>query len=273
VTLPSGIVEMELLDGLTRIASLAAAAILAVRSPADTRRDKSDRSPVTAADEAAESVIQDGLARLLPDVPVLSEEAAARPSSLAPNGRCLLVDPLDGTRELLAGDSEYAVNIALIDNGLPVMGVIAAPALNRVWRGIVGRGAERLALAPGDGPERAKERLHIRTRPQPRHGAVAVVSRFHRDAATDAYLDSFPDVQRTVVGASIKFCRIAEGVADIYARMAAMWPWDIAAGHALVTAAGGVMKAADGGTLRYDGLGNRLPPFVAFGDPHAARWR
>jgi 3'(2'), 5'-bisphosphate nucleotidase len=153
------------------------------------------------------------------------------------------------------------------------MGLILAPAMGCAWRGIVGQGAERLRLAPGSEPTSATERRAIRTRAQPPRGAVAMISRFHRERETDAFLDRFPGVQRQVIGSSLKFCRLAEGNADIYARMTAMWPWDVAAGHALVTAAGGVMMAADGEPLRYDRPGQRLPPFVTFGDRSAAQWR
>jgi len=273
VTSGPGSVGTALLDGLTSIASRAAAAILEVADPGLTRRDKADRSPVTAADENAEAVIQDGLARLLPGVPVVSEESAARLPPGAAQGRYLLVDPLDGTREILAGEREYAINIALIENCAPAMGVIMAPALGLLWRGIVGTGAERLRLDPGADPGQAAERVAIRTRAQPARGAAAVVSRFHREAETDAYLDQFPQVQRTVIGASIKFCRLAEGTADIYARMSAMWPWDVAAGHALVEAAGGILRDTSGQPIRYDRPHTRLPAFIAFGDPAAARWR
>jgi 3'(2'), 5'-bisphosphate nucleotidase len=273
VTPELGIVGKRFLDGLTLAASRAAAAILAVNAPDLARREKPDNSPVTAADDAAQSAILEELARLLPGVPVLSEESAEGLATAAPDRRFVLVDPLDGTRELLAGEIEYAVNIALIEDGVPAIGVIFAPAMGQVWRGIVGHGAERLHLAPGDEPQNATDVSVIRTRPQPARGAVALVSRFHREAETDTYLDRLPEVQRRVVGASIKFCRLAEGAADVYPRMSPMWPWDVAAGHALVTAAGGVMKSADGRPLTYERPGERLPPFIAFGDPASARWR
>ena len=131
--------DQRLLDELTLIASQAAAAILSVHGSALRQRDKADRSPVTAADEASEKIILDGLSRLLPDVPVVSEEASALPAPAALGERFFLVDPLDGTREFIAGESEYTVNIALIVGGRPMAGIIAAPALATVWRGIVGK--------------------------------------------------------------------------------------------------------------------------------------
>jgi 3'(2'), 5'-bisphosphate nucleotidase len=255
----------QLLDGLTEIASRAAAAILAIKDPRGTQRDKADSSPVTAADEASEAVILDGLAKLLPGVPVVSEESGqSAPGALG--GEFLLVDPLDGTRELLAGEKEFAVNIAMVSGTTPALGVIAAPALGLIWRGNVGGGAERLNLPPGAPLKDLQTRTPIRTRPQPTHGAIALVSRFHRDAATDAFLDRFADVQRLVVGAALKFCRIAEGGADIYARMGAMSEWDLAAGHALVEAAGGSMTGPKGEPLRYGRPDFRIASFLARGD-------
>ncbi len=267
MTQDSEIADPRLLDELTLIASRAAAAILAIDALALAPRNKPDQSPVTAADEASEAVILEGLARLLPGVPVVSEETAGLGAPPTLGERFLLVDPLDGTRELLAGESEYTINIALVSGGTPVIGIVAAPALGTVWRGIAGVGAERLRLAPGATVTAAREREPIHTRRRPSHGAAAVVSRFHRDAATDAYLDGLPGVQRAVVGSAIKFCRVAEGAADIYARMSSLSEWDAAAGHALIVAAGGAMTAANGEPLRYGRPGFRLSPFIAVGDP------
>jgi 3'(2'), 5'-bisphosphate nucleotidase len=258
----------RLLDELTGLASRAAAAILAVPTPAATERTKPDRSPVTAADEASEAVILEGLARLLPGVPVVSEEASARGQQAMLGDTFLLVDPLDGTRELLAGEAEYAINIALVEDGTPVIGLIAAPALGTVWRGRVGDGAERLQLAAGAPAGDARGRTAIRTRARPAQGAVALVSRFHRNRATDTWLDRWPQLQRLVVGSSLKFSRIAEGAADLYPRLSPMSEWDIAAGHALIVAAGGVMTAPDGSALSYGRPNVPVAGFIAQGDPN-----
>jgi 3'(2'), 5'-bisphosphate nucleotidase len=264
------IVDRGLIDELASVASRAAAAILSF-GPADlARRDKADRSPVTAADEASDHVILDGLRRLLPGVPVISEETAAQAGAAARGSRFLLVDPLDGTRELLAGEAEYTVNIALIDGGRPVAGVIAAPALGTIWTGLVGQGAERLRLAPGAEPAAARERTAIRTRARPRHGAIALLSRFHRDAETDAYLERLAPMERVVCGSAVKFCRIAEGAADLYVRLSSLSEWDAAAGHALVTAAGGTVTTVDGSPLTYGRAGFRLPAFIVAGDGSAS---
>src|SRR3954469_25745599 len=182
----SGIVTAELLDGLTLIASQAAAAILAVPRPDLKPRQKADTSPVTAADHAAEAVILDGLKRLLPGVPVVSEEMTGNRAVERLGPRFLLVDPLDGTREFLAGLDEYTVNIALIEDGTPTVGVLGAPARGTIWRGRVGHGAERLTGAARAAPDAASLRTAVRSRACPASGARVLISRSHLDAATDA---------------------------------------------------------------------------------------
>jgi 3'(2'), 5'-bisphosphate nucleotidase len=259
--------ETILLDGLTRIASRAAAAILAVlRSDLD-RRLKADASPVTAADRASEAVILEELARLLPGTPIVSEESTGNRSLAIGRSRWLIVDPLDGTREFIAGLDEYVVNIALVEDGAPVAGVVAAPARGTIWRGHVGRGAERLTLAPGAAPEAVRERIAIRTRVRPASGARVLVSRSHLDPATDAYVDRLADPQRVACGSALKFCLIAEGVADLYPRLAPTSEWDVAAGHALLRAAGGDVRRPDGGPLTYGRDRFLIPGFIASGEP------
>jgi 3'(2'), 5'-bisphosphate nucleotidase len=257
-----------MLDELTAIASRAAGAIISAKATGLQPRTKPNHSPVTAADEAAEEIVIGGLSRLIPDVAIISEEASARQPRDVSSGRFFLVDPLDGTHELLAGEDEYTVNIALIEHGHSIAGVVAAPALGVIWRGLVGHGAERLRLAPGAPLDRATERKTIRTRRMPLDAPVAVTSRFHPEPETGAYLDAIPGVRRVTCGSSLKFCRIAEGTADLYPRLAALSEWDVAAGHALVTAAGGAVTTINGGPLTYRGRPNfRLPPFVAWGEP------
>ncbi len=257
---------VRLLDGLTLIASRAAEAILAVPRLDLNRRDKPDASPVTAADDAAETVILAGLGRLLPGVPIVSEESTGNRSVKGLGQRFVIVDPLDGTREFLADLDEYTVNIALVENEAPVLGVVAAPARGLIWRGCVGHGAERLALTPGAAPDAARERVTIHTRAQPANGARVLVSRSHQDAATDTYIDRLPQAERIPCGSSLKFCLVAEGSADLYPRLGPISEWDIAAGHAVLVAAGGTMHRLDGGALRY-GQGNFLVSgFIASGD-------
>jgi 3'(2'), 5'-bisphosphate nucleotidase len=267
----AGMATPEGLDALTDIVSRAAAAIVAIDRSTVAWRAKADRSPVSAADEAANAVILAGLARLVPDVPVVSEEEQAKPSELEPlEAGFILVDPLDGTREFLAGRDEFTVNIALVSGGKPVIGIIAAPALGLVWRGIAGHGAERLDLAAGAAPRQASQRTAIHTRRRPAAGFTVLHSRSHFDARTDAFLNRLPVAARAPCGSSLKFVRIAEGGADLYARLAPTCEWDVAAGHAVLAAAGGRVTAADGGDLAYGGApGFRIPGFVAWGDPGA----
>ena len=260
----SALVDQRMLDELTLIASQAATAILSVHSSDLRTRNKADHSPVTAADEASEEIILSGLARLLPGAAIVSEEAAARPAPATLGNQFFLVDPLDGTREFIAGDVEYTINIALIENGQPVVGIVAAPELRTLWRGAVGRAAQRMKLEPG-GAVAAAELSAICTRAKPVGRLVAMTSRSHPDPATSAYLDQLPDVQRTPCGSSLKFCRIAEGAADIYPRLTSLSEWDIAAGHALVAAAGGTVTTIDGQAVTYGRPGFRAPPFIAWG--------
>jgi 3'(2'), 5'-bisphosphate nucleotidase len=255
----------DLLDELTRITVQAAAAILDFAIEAGVR-NKADGSPVTAADEAAEAIICDGLKRLAPAVPVISEEHAARekPKPIA-DGSYFLVDPLDGTREFIAGRDEYTINIALMTDGAPLFGIICAPALGHLWRGIVDRGSERLSFAsPTEAP------TPIRTRRRPQSEAVVMVSRSHLEARTKSYVDGLPGAKLVQSGSSIKFCRLAEGSADVYPRLAPTHDWDIAAGHAILKAAGGGVTAPDGAPLVYGSHDLLIPAFLAWGDPARA---
>jgi 3'(2'), 5'-bisphosphate nucleotidase len=261
-----------LLDQLTTLVSRAAAAILAARASGLNPLSKADRSPVTAADMVAESVIMAGLAALAPGVPVVSEESVEANPPGRLDGDFILVDPLDGTRELVAGRDEFTVNVAVLRAGRPALGIIAAPAYGLLWRGRVGAGAERLRLAPGAPAADARERVTIRTRPRPATELIAAVSRSHPDAATEALLGRLPVTARLICGSSIKFCRLAEGVADFYPRLSTTCEWDVAAGHALLAAAGGAVTRPDGTPLAYGRTADRflIPAFIAVGDPSAA---
>jgi 3'(2'), 5'-bisphosphate nucleotidase len=262
----------SLIDDLTAIVSRAAAAIRQVAPQAAKRRMKADRSPVTDADEAAEAVILDGLARLMPGVPVVSEEACARAAHPRLGASFILVDPLDGTREFLAGLDEFTVNLAIVVDGVPEIGIIAAPAHGRVWRGAIGRGGERFDLAPGASPAAARDMTPLRPRRRPARGLVAAVSRSHLDPRTAAFVAGLPHAAQMVCGSSLKFCRLAEGSADVYPRLAPTREWDIAAGHALLAASGGAVTAPDGTVLAYGRTAEdfRVPGFVAWADPAAA---
>jgi 3'(2'), 5'-bisphosphate nucleotidase len=253
-------VDAKLSGGLTALVAKASAAILAIAPSALQMRLKADHSPVTAADEAADAIIAEGLARLLPGVAVVSEESLEPAATLGET--FVLVDPLDGTKEFVAGRGDYTVNIAIITDGQPIAGFIAAPALGLIFRGVVGRGAERLTLE-------ATAPVPIRCRPSPSSALVAAISRSHLDAATSAFLDRLAVGERISCGSSLKFCRLAEGAADVYPRLSPISEWDIAAGHAIVTAAGGLVIAPSGEPLRYGRAtqGFKVPGFVAWGDP------
>jgi 3'(2'), 5'-bisphosphate nucleotidase len=261
--------SLELLDGLTLIASKAAAAILAIPRPDLNRQEKPDTSPVTAADHASEALILDGLKRLMPDVPIVSEEMTGNRAVEGLGSRFLLVDPLDGTREFLAGTDEYAVCIALIEGGSPVLGVLAAPARGLIWRGAVGQGAERLTLAPGAAPAAARERIAIHTRARPASGAGVLVSRSHLDAATAAYVERLNRPRKMSCGSAVKFGLLAEGSADLYPRFGPTSEWDIAAGHAVLAAAGGAVTRTDGTPMKYGQPPFLVSGFIATADPAA----
>jgi 3'(2'), 5'-bisphosphate nucleotidase len=272
MTVPS---DDALLDQMTSIVSRAAAAILAARASALNTRTKADQSPVTAADDASEAIILEGMTRLMPGVPIISEEASARAAVGAIGDEFILVDPVDGTRELVAGRDEFTINLGLVRGERPALGIVAAPALGMVWRTAAAGGAERFRLAPGAAADAAHEITAVRSRPMPKAGIVAAVSRSHFDAATGVFLGQlaarFGGVTRFATGSAIKLCRVAEGLADVYPRLAPTHQWDVAAGHAVLAAAGGIVTTPAGLPLSYrpaDGL--RVAGFIAWGDPSAA---
>ncbi len=229
-------------------------------------RTKEDGSAVTDADEAAERLILERLEALAPYIPVVAEEAmAAGQAPEVDEGPFFLVDPLDGTKEFISGRGEFTVNIALVDGGAPIIGVVYAPALSRMFFGAVGEGAFEEKIAP-DGTVEMTERA-ITTRTPPEQGLTAVASRSHRDEKTDDYLAKFKVASFVSAGSSLKFCLVAAGEADIYPRHGRTMEWDTAAGHAVLTAAGGTVTEVDGPVLRYgkvkDAFAN--PFFVARG--------
>ena len=265
----------RLMAPLTELVARAGAAILKVDRSRMRVDGKADGSPVTEADLAADRIIADGLARLAPDIPALSEERVTLARGGCP-GAFFLIDPLDGTKEFVAGRNEFTVNLALVVEGTPLLGIIGAPALGLIWRGLVGQGAERLVAGEVDG-QWAGPAEPIRTRPFPSPGKpwIAAVSRSHGDAATEAFIDARPGAIRERLGSAVKLAKVAEGAVDIYPRLAPTSEWDIAAGHAIVTAAGGKVTDAAGADLRF-GQGPRqgakdfiVPAFIAWGDPTA----
>lgn len=224
---------------------------------------KAGHDPVTEADRAVDAVLRQNLLR--DGEGWLSEETADSPDRLDKQ-RVWIVDPLDGTREFVAGRDEYTVNIALMQGGAPILGIIAAPAFGLIWRGIVGSGAERIAFTEGRcSPPRA---IHARQNPDGR--LVILASRSHLEARTRAFLDRFPQAELMQCGSSIKFCRLAEGAADLYPRLAPTHDWDIAAGHGILKAAGGEVRAPDGSPVVYGSTELLVPAFIASAGPFRA---
>jgi 3'(2'), 5'-bisphosphate nucleotidase len=264
-----GAAAATLLEPLTELVIRAGAAILAVDRRAMRVDGKADGSPVTEADLAADRIIAEGLAWLVPEIPVLSEERAGLAQPLD-RGSFFLVDPLDGTKEFVAGRNEFTVNLALVSHGTPLLGIVGAPALGLIWRGLVGRGAERLTIR--ENASRLAEPIHSRKLPPRGSPWIAAVSRSHLDARSEAFIAARPASTRLVLGSAVKFGRVAEGSVDIYPRLAPTSEWDVAAGHALVTAAGGRITDAHGKALQF-GTGAHgfiVPEFIAWGDPEAA---
>lgn len=253
-------------EGVVAIAVEAGAAIMAVHDDDLAVRAKADASPVTAADLAAHRCIVEGLARLTPDIPVLSEESAHVVSFEQRRGwsRYWLVDPLDGTREFLKGNGEFTVNIALVDHGVAVFGVIQAPVTGVVWHGAPGQGAFRR--------DREGERAIAARRPATAPLRVAA-SRSHLDPRTAALLARIGDHETIGLGSSLKFCLLAEGGMDAYPRMGPTSEWDTAAGQAILEAAGGCVLDLQGRPFRYNQRDTLLNgDFIALGDP-ALPWR
>ena len=254
-------------EGVIAIAHAAAAAILEVYADDFDVVRKADASPVTAADLAAHRVIVDGLQALTPDIPILSEEAAhAVPFETRRQWpRMWLVDPLDGTREFVKRNGEFTVNIALIEDGVSVFGVIQAPVTSVLWHGAPGSGAFR---RDGD----AEVAIHARRIARGDVLRVAA-SRSHRDPRTDALLARLGNSEPVALGSSLKFCRLAEGGMDVYPRFGPTSEWDTGAGQAIVEAAGGVVLDPQGRPFRYNRRKTILNgDFIALGDP-ALPWR
>ena len=253
-----------LLDELAALARQAGAVVMAIYATDFSVRGKGDASPVTEADEQAEAVILAGLAQLAPGIPVVAEEsvAAGRMPDVS-GGRFWLVDPLDGTREFISRNGEFTVNIALIDQGRPVVGVVLAPAVG-------GAGGRLFAGAAGHGAwvEDGQGRRAIHCRPVPVEGLTVVASRSHGDAAAlDAFLAGRRVAALTNAGSSLKLCLLAEGAADLYPRHGRTMEWDIAAGHAVLAAAGGDVWLIDGSApLGYGKPGFENPHFYAAGE-------
>jgi 3'(2'), 5'-bisphosphate nucleotidase len=238
----------RILNGMIAAAAEAGTKIREMAATGVVARSKPDASPVTDADEAAEAIIEKHLAALLPGVPMIGEEAVAGGSNKKPGSTFFLVDPIDGTRDFIAKREGYTVNIGLLIDDTPALGVIYAPALGELYAGGAD-GAYRWPLVPGINIENVpEEKIRVRSASK---NLVACVSHSHLDGDTTAWLRK-RNIEETIkVGSSIKFCRVAEGKADVYPRLGPVSEWDIAAGHAILMAAGGSVRAPDGTPLRY----------------------
>jgi 3'(2'), 5'-bisphosphate nucleotidase len=256
--------DEQLLEALIGAAIEAGCAIAAIYRGHFDVRIKADASPVTAADHAAEAIILKHLAVAAPSIPVIAEEevAAGRVPGIA--REFFLVDPLDGTKEFVQRRGDFTVNIALIRDGAPVLGVVYAPATARLFAGIVSSQTAFQANQSPDSSVRAA-RIPIRVRSVPTEGVTAVASRSHRSAETDSYLERYRVADLVSIGSSLKFCLVAGGEADLYPRLGPTMEWDTAAGHAVLLAAGGTVLAADGAALRYGKPEFRNPSFIAAG--------
>lgn len=259
----------ELLPALVGICRDAGREILEVYGTDFEARAKADDSPLTEADLRAHRLIAARLALLTPDIPVLSEESADIPwSTRAAWTRYWLVDPLDGTKEFVSRNGEFTVNIALIEGHRPVLGVVHIPVSDTTYSGIPGEGAWREANERG--------RIRIGVKPFAATPLRVLGSRSHGNPELAARLERLGPHALQAVGSSIKLCVVAEGSADLYPRLGPTSEWDIAAGQAVLEAAGGqVVDAASGLALRYNTKDGYLnPDFLAYGDPRCfSRWR
>jgi 3'(2'), 5'-bisphosphate nucleotidase len=256
--------DSELLEAIIAAAIQAGKVVHDIyRGEFEVRR-KADASPVTEADHAAEAVILKRLGEIAPHIPVIAEEEAAAGRVPAIGAEFFLVDPLDGTREFIQKRGEFTVNIALIRDRLPALGVVYAPAKSSLFAGNV---PARTAFRSDVNTESliAAPRRPIRVRPVPTDGVTAVSSRSHSTPETDAYLAQCNVCDRVSVGSSLKFCLVAAGEADLYPRLGPTMEWDTAAGHAVLLAAGGSVWAPGGGPLLYGKPAFRNSFFIASG--------
>lgn len=247
---------------MRRLALLAGEKIMEIYKAEDFDvRAKSDDSPVTAADEAADRLISDGLREAFPDVPLVTEEQAATHGQSLQT--FLIVDPLDGTKEFVQRRGDFTVNIAYVQDGVPVRGVVYAPAKGRLFYTTAeGRSVEeRGPFGETPGPVDA---IGVNATPDNR-ALMVVASKSHRDAATDAYISRYGVQDMTSAGSSLKFCLVATGEADLYPRLGRTMEWDTAAGDAVLRGAGGqVVRFDDHSPLTYGKPGFENPFFIAY---------
>jgi 3'(2'), 5'-bisphosphate nucleotidase len=259
---------MAKLEDLITLAFAAGREIMAVRAAGIDAKTKADGSLVTIADQRAEAIIEAGLAQLAPGVPMLGEEAVAAGRVASCSGRFFCVDPLDGTRGFAKGGDEFTVNIALIENTTPIVGVVYAPATGELYAGEPGR-----ALAGKCHPQTSQflqPLAPIQTSPVPQQLRIVASDFSGRNERTGEFIAALNGII-THASSSIKFCRVAEGAADVYPRFGDVSEWDAAAGHAILKAAGGDIMLLDGSPLRYGGKNGDflIHGFVAYANEAA----
>ncbi len=249
--------DAGLLTLAAELAEAAAGLVMRMRESGVSVRKKQDRSPVTEADEAAESLILGGLRRVTPDIVVVAEEEVAAGKCNAASRDAWLIDPLDGTREFTAGRPDFTVNIGLVRQGRAVLGAVALPAHEQLFGGIVGQGAWRQAGG-------VKQAIHTRT--PPLDGLDVYASRHYADDPSLPAFLSGRTVRRIInIGSAVKFCRLAEGAGDLFPRFGRTMEWDTAAPQAVLDAAGGMVRQMDGAPLRYGKPGYENPAFYCTG--------
>ena len=255
-------------DVLARIALDAGALIMQVYATDFNVDRKDDSSPVTEADEKAEALILAALADADPELPVIAEESVAAGNIPEHGNRFALVDPLDGTKEFINKRGEFTVNIGIIENGVPVMGVVYAPALKRLFVADSRFSAWQATAEPGGVLPDDAARTKLRIRRAPEAGLTAIASKSHRSDETNAFLETQAVANIISAGSSLKFCLIAAGEADLYPRHGRTMEWDTAAGQAVVEAAGGRVTETDGTPLLYGkrARGYDNPHFIVWGD-------
>lgn len=259
----------ELASALIYTAQSAGELIMRYRDSGQEVTFKEDGSPVTAADRAAEELILNDLAGLTPGITVIGEESAgALKDTFDPDQPFFLVDPVDGTRGFVKGGNEFSVNIGYVENRKPIFGLIYAPALGKLYFTRTPQEAVYVQMAPRRGQDIDDlQQVPLSVRATPGHGLTAVVSRTHMNDETRAYMARLPITETKNVSSSLKFALVAEGTADLYPRLAPTMEWDTAAGHAIVTAAGGHVVMEDGSPLMYGKTATGLvnPGFIAWG--------
>lgn len=262
----AGMIDKAVREEVIALAQDAAAAILGIYDSEFAVEHKDDNSPLTAADLAAHRCIVEGLARITPDIPVLSEESAHEVATDERRqwARLWLVDPLDGTREFVKRNGEFTVNIALIEDGVAVFGVVQAPVTGQLWHGGAALGAFR------------REHGHdiaLRVRAPATSPLRVAASRSHRDSRTQAFIDRMGEAEPVGLGSSLKFCRIADGGLDVYPRFGPTSEWDTAAGQCVLEGAGGALVDPQGRPFRYNQRDTVLNgDFIALGDA-SLPWR